>query len=244
MQTWRYLPPLVASGSLQMAIDRWLLQAHAAGVQPPSLRFYRWEPAALSLGYHQRQYPERWQALATEGTLELVRRPSGGRAVLHDGDLTYAIVASGLGRRRQLAYRQLCEFLVVGWQSLGVALHYGRAGRDYARQANCFALATGADLVTAAGEKFIGSAQLWRGGTVLQHGSMRLRPDPALHARVFGTSGSLPPRSLPSQPEIIVALQQAARDCFGIQLIEQPLTVAEREEIARDCWEIELLQQS
>lgn len=213
-----------------MAIDRWLLQAHRTGAQPPSLRFYTWEPAAISLGYHQKHYPSHWQALAAAGSLDLVRRPSGGRAVLHQGDLTYAVITSGLPPSRRLAYERICEFLIAGWRSLGFSLQYGRVGRGYARQENCFALATGADLVTATGKKLIGSAQLRQGGVILQHGAMCLAPDPKLYAQVFGVP--LAPlttveRSLPPQAAIVTALCRAAQDCWGIELVEQPLTASE-----------------
>ena len=85
---WRLIPLLSASGRVQMAIDKWLLEKHLAGKNPPTLRFYTWVPAAISLGYHQQRWPDFWQQLSWEGKpLELVRRPSGGRAVLHQGDL-------------------------------------------------------------------------------------------------------------------------------------------------------------
>ncbi len=218
-----------------MATDAWLLAGHRAGTQPPCLRFYTWEPAAISLGYHQKTYPQHWQALAAAGHLELVRRPSGGRAVLHEGDLTYAVVTSGLERRRLAAYARICEFLISGWRELGVALQLGRVGRDYTRQANCFALATGADLVTAAGQKAIGSAQLWQGEALLQHGSMRLARDSGLYARVFGEPFQAPLPNTPPHAEILGALCKAACECFEIDLIEQPLAPAECEAIAREC---------
>ena len=67
-----------------MAIDRWLLQQHRAGKMPSTLRFYTWSPAAISLGYHQRDYPSFWEQLTWKGQpLDMVRRPTGGRAVLH-----------------------------------------------------------------------------------------------------------------------------------------------------------------
>ncbi len=77
-----------------MAIDAWLLEQHDLGKHPPTLRFYTWEPAAISLGYHQRRWPQYWQGLTGQGQpLDMVRRPSGGRAVLHQGDLTYAVIS-------------------------------------------------------------------------------------------------------------------------------------------------------
>ena len=171
-----------------MAIDRWLLEQHLLGNHPPTLRFYTWSSPTISLGYHQKQYPQHWQNLIWEGKkLDLVRRPTGGRAVLHQGDLTYAVVISGLPGSRIEAYKKICEFLIQGWRNLGVDLHYGTAGRGYIHNPNCFGTATSADLVLPNNTKFIGSAQSRKGNVILQHGSIRLQPDPKLFAQVFGT---------------------------------------------------------
>ena len=95
------IPLLSASGRVQMAIDQWLLQQHLAGKNPPTLRFYTWAPAAISLGYHQRRWPELWQQLFWEGQpLELVRRPSGGRGGLHPGGWSYGAGGAGVGSAR------------------------------------------------------------------------------------------------------------------------------------------------
>lgn len=103
-----------------MAIDEWLLKQHLSG-HPPSLRFYTWLPSAISLGYHQRKYPEDWQNLIWKGkAIDLVRRPTGGRAVLHHGDLTYAVVTSGFSGSRMEAYKNICEFLIQGWRNLEI----------------------------------------------------------------------------------------------------------------------------
>ncbi|MGB3204024.1 MAG: biotin/lipoate A/B protein ligase family protein, partial [Crinalium sp.] len=186
MNVWRLIPLIEASGSIQMAIDEWLLEQHRLGTHPPTLRFYTWHPSAISLGYHQRQYPEFWENLTWQGTkLDLVRRPTGGRAVLHQGDLTYAVITSGFKGTRLQVYEQICEFLIQGWKELGLELHYGSAGRGYIHNPNCFGTATGADLVLADGSKFIGSAQLRRGNAILQHGSMRLTQDTTLFSQVF-----------------------------------------------------------
>lgn len=214
-----------------MAIDRWLLHQHQLGLHPPTLRFYTWQPAAISLGYHQHQYPQVWQSLTCGGKpLELVRRPSGGRAVLHQGDLTYAVIASGLSGNRKQVYQRLCEFLLVGWRSLGIELHYGVAGRGYIHNPNCFGTATAADLTLSNGRKLIGSAQLYRGTAVLQHGSMQLDPDPALFQQVFDTE--IQPvnwgRSGTALHEwVIAALTAAACACYGIHLQTQPLSELE-----------------
>ncbi|MDZ7957823.1 MAG: biotin/lipoate A/B protein ligase family protein [Aulosira sp. DedQUE10] len=217
-----------------MAIDSWLLEKHQTGQHPPTLRFSTWLPAAISLGYHQRQYPEFWQNLIWKGQkLDVVRRPSGGRAVLHQGDLTYTVVTSGLKGDRLQAYQKICEFLIQGWRSLGVELHYGTAGRGYIHNPNCFGTATGADLVLPDSGKLIGSAQLRRAGAILQHGSIRLNQDAELFAQVFGAE-SWTQVQLPQNlcvETIITALMRAACDRFEMELVVQPLSSSEWEEI-------------
>ncbi|WP_084786473.1 lipoate--protein ligase family protein [Mastigocladopsis repens] len=216
-----------------MAIDHWLLEQHQSG-HPSTLRFYTWSPPAISLGYHQHKYPEHWQHLVWQGQkVDLVRRPTGGRAVLHQGDLTYAVVTSGLSGSRVQMYQKICEFLIQGWRSLGVQLHYGSAGRGYIHNPNCFGTATGADLVLPDGTKLIGSAQLRRAEVILQHGCIRLQPDAELFTQVFDGE-SFTPVQLPQNLDIeniMTALIAAAEDCFGMQIEVQPLSQDEWEAI-------------
>ena len=138
---WRYIPPIETSGKMQMAIDRYLLEQHRRGNSPPVLRFYTWQPAAISLGYHQQDYPHYWHDLTWQDKpIEIVRRPTGGRAVLHQGDLTYAVITSIPPGKRLEVYRQICQFLITGWRSLGVNLEYGTATKEYIQQQNCSAI--------------------------------------------------------------------------------------------------------
>lgn len=230
---WRFIPLLQASGKIQMALDAWLLAQHFQGLSPPVLRFYTWSPPAISLGYHQYHWPVAWNHLTWQGQpVELVRRPTGGRAVLHQGDLTYMVVTSGLTGNRTQVYQRICEFLVQGWRSLGIHLNYGQVGRGYIHNPNCFGTATGADLVLEDGSKLVGSAQLRRGTAILQHGSIPLEPKLDLFTQVFGTTSPLIPQPLPLQGEalfqtVIEALISAAGDCFNTKLVEQPLSASE-----------------
>jgi lipoate---protein ligase len=233
-QSWRLIEPIEASGARQMAIDRWMLAEYLATGRP-MVRFYRWRPAALSLGYHQRDWPEHWRQLMWQGEpIDLVRRPSGGRAVLHQGDVTYAIVGPGslgakpgaTGLSRSASYRNVCRFLIAGWRSLGVELRFGDAGRGYIHNPNCFGTATAADLVMEDGTKLIGSAQLWRRGVVLQHGSMRLAQDGVLFGQVFGGSEPVPVLSIGTE-QVESALVAAAIDCYGVAIELEPLTELE-----------------
>jgi lipoate-protein ligase A len=245
--TWRYIPPIEASGAMQMAVDRYFLEQHRQGKQPPMLRLYTWEPVAISLGYHQQEYPAAWHDLTWQGKpIDVIRRPTGGRAVLHQGDLTYAIVTSIPPGKRLEVYKQICQFLITGWRSLGVNLDYGTATKEYIQHQNCFATATGSDLVTDRGSKVIGSAQLRRGKSVLQHGSMILNTDRQLYRQVFETDlgqnlrevipnqnnqlTTDPPRDLTAK--IINSLVQAAIAIFKIDLVKQPLSTKEWQDIA------------
>lgn len=228
---WRLIPPLAAPGALHMAIDEWLLDQHLHHGHPPTLRFYTWDPPALSLGLSQRRrIPPHWHHLTWKGQrLDLVQRPTGGRGVLHQGDLTYAIVTSGLVGKREEVYRHLCQFLIDGWRQMGIVLAYGAGDRPYLSSHNCFSLSTAADLVTPAGYKLIGSAQLRRDPAVLQHGSMRLWPDPDLHATVFQTplnTATLPP-VIPPLPTLVTTLTAAAAQHFDCRFETQPLTPTE-----------------
>ncbi|MEL6900836.1 MAG: biotin/lipoate A/B protein ligase family protein [Cyanobacteria bacterium J06606_4] len=236
---WRLIPLIVATGAEQMAIDRWLLAQHAQGLQPSSLRFYEWRSPTISLGYHQHQFPPHWKTLHyNDQPVDIVRRPTGGRAVLHQGDLTYALVTSGLQGSRRSVYRQLCQFLIDGWRQLGIDLSLGSAGRSYIKNPNCFGSATSADLVMADGYKLIGSAQVYREGCVLQHGSMRLQTDMDLFEAVFGeasfssdsSDSSDRPLATYKTADIINALVTAARSTFNVDFDLKPLTPAERKQ--------------
>jgi lipoate-protein ligase A len=228
-----------------MALDTWLLDQHIAGLQPPALRFYTWQPVSISLGYHQRHWPEHWQHLRWQGQgIPLVRRPSGGRAVLHQGDLCYALTLPLSGQRRQDWYRQICDGLIAGWQQLDVALHYGEAGRGYIHNPSCFGTATAADLVTDQGYKLIGSAQLRRDRSLLQQGSMRLNPDLTLTEAVFGTAATWQQphwlrQGLQNQTwealltPIMEMMTGAIASALGVTFEVQPLSAAEHQAVRR-----------
>ncbi|MEB3199389.1 MAG: lipoate--protein ligase family protein [Synechococcaceae cyanobacterium] len=212
----RWIPASRLGGSWQMAIDTWLLERLQGldGAQRSAgavLRLYSWSRPTLSLGHHQRQLAPPWRRLAREGRLELVRRPSGGRAVLHGTDLTYALIWPDPPRQRRRAYGLACEWLRHSFAALDLPLHAG--GDDSRLQpASCFASGTAADLVHADGGKRVGSAQLWRHGALLQHGSIQLAPDAGLWREVFGEEPpALAPLPIDTDGLIALLRQQAKR---------------------------------
>lgn len=239
---WRYIPLMVASGQLQMAIDTWLLQQHCQGNHPPTLRFYRFDPIAISLGYLQRTYPPHWDILQWRGQLlDLAYRPTGGRAVLHCGDLCFSIITSHLQGKRAEIYKQLCEFLIQGWRSLSLDLDYGKGGRGYIHNPSCFATATTADLIDNRGNKFIGSALRFQDGAILQQGSIQLNPNPILFEAVFGEKVTKNQFSDRAEDEAFVetaiaTLTTAARHYFNIELLSQPLSEDELSAIANQIF--------
>ena len=221
---WRWIPPLAGSGPFQMALDDLLLdQAIAARGPQACLRLYSWSGPWLSVGYHQRHLPASWLALAEQGQIGLVRRPSGGRAVLHGGSLTYALIQPNPAGDRRQAYRDHCRWLQRAFAEMGLPLSFGTA-RAAADSGNCFARASAADLVHSNGAKRIGSAQLWRRGALLQHGSLLIDPPRDLWWQLFEEA----PPELPALPvagaELGALLRRAAAvDLGGGSLEERPL---------------------
>jgi len=231
---WRLIPLLGTNGELQMAIDSWLLKQHRENNHPPCLRFYTWNPPAISVGVSQKRHiPNHWQNIVYNGQpLQIVKRPTGGRGVLHQGDLTYSVITSYSQGSVEEIYREISQFLITGWEKLGVSLHLGKPKQQYLQSANCFSLATNADLTDSEGNKFIGSAQLRQGKYILQHGSMLWRCDRALYQQVFN---SPPPQAkIPedlSLPQIVNTLVKAAEDCFQCRFEIQPLSAEEIKEL-------------
>lgn len=176
----RWIGPTCLGGDWQMAIDAWLLDGAA-----PAFRLYRWSRPTLSLGWHQRRLEPHWWDLRRQGRIDLVRRPSGGRAVLHGADLTYALVWPRPQGTRSEVYGRALTWLEEAFAAMDLPLRCGRQAASLQRS-SCFATSTVADLVHANGAKRVGSAQLWRGGHLLQHGSIQLDPCPVLWQEVFG----------------------------------------------------------
>jgi|AGTN01.2.fsa_nt_gi Lipoate-protein ligase A len=197
-KSFRFIPYEIFEGAHNMAIDEAILDAHREGASPATLRIYGWQPHAVSLGYAQKFSKEQVETFEKRG-FAVVRRPTGGRAVLHTGELTYSFVASTvgdssdgvLGTSVAQAYMQICQGLLNAMAILGVELSVGSASRSYKDFHDCFQATTNADLHYN-GKKMIGSAQLRRGNAVLQHGSILLEQPQELMADLLGGTPSAP----------------------------------------------------
>jgi lipoyl(octanoyl) transferase len=223
-----------APGAWNMAVDAALMDAVRGGA-PPVLRFYRWDPACLSLGRNQ---PARGHydagALRAEG-VDVVRRPTGGRAVLHDRELTYSFVAPArLFESPRALYRRGNQALVQGLRALGaevaVAVESGRRA-PVPSAAPCFAEPVAGEVV-AGGRKLVGSAQVVERGVLLQHGSLPLDGDTTRITRLT-PDGELPSAArladllpvLPPWETLVDALARAwgdELDLATVSLAEAP----------------------
>lgn len=182
-QTWRLLITPPSSGPWNMAVDEAILETAPLGEVPPTLRLYAWEPACLSLGYAQSALDADLAALAQHGW-GLVRRPTGGRAILHTDELTYSIIASHHEPRLHgsilESYRRIAAALLSALHQLGIpaessAIQQVSPGSD-PKGPVCFEVPSNYE-ITWAGKKLIGSAQARRKEGILQHGSLPLVGD-------------------------------------------------------------------
>lgn len=174
--TWRWLPMSLAPGAANMALDEALLELQSQGLSVPTLRTYGWEPPCLSLGYFQSIGDVDLEACRRSG-VDLVRRPTGGRAVLHHRELTYSLAAPAdhplVSGGIKESYAKISQGLLLGLARLGVEARVERRGKAGAWTGACFEVASDYELV-AGGKKMVGSAQLRRRGVLLQHGSLLL----------------------------------------------------------------------
>lgn len=223
-----------------MAIDQALFDGVQQG-RPPVLRFYRWEPACLSFGRHQLAAGLYDPDLARERGIDIVRRPTGGLAVLHHRELTYSVIAPArpLGGPRA-AYVRINEALVAALRSIGVPASIGAGADTHVPSPDslhpCFQRPAPGEVV-AAGRKLVGSAQRVERHTLLQHGSILLSGDQGDVERlqpgsVPGVRGEITVSELlgtvPAWPALLAALRTAFEVTFGIRLAPAALDEAER----------------
>jgi lipoate-protein ligase A len=210
-ERWRLIidPPM--AGADNMARDLDLHAAVAAGQSPPLLRFYSWSPPALSLGRFQKAEEVADLEACRELGVDLVRRPTGGRAVLHHRELTYSVIVpakSALIPAGVLhSYRLFNSCIVRGMALLDIpaSLAPENAGRGGIAPGSCFDTAAAYE-VRVAGKKVIGSAQMRRKGVLLQHGAILLQLSLDLYRRIL----------LPSPDAKVDYLQLLGREAAGL----------------------------
>ncbi|MGG0543351.1 biotin/lipoate A/B protein ligase family protein [Priestia aryabhattai] len=184
---WRFIDSNNRSPYYNMALDEALLEWHSKGEIPPTIRFYGWNPPTLSIGYFQKAEKEINFDKVKELGLGFVRRPTGGRGVLHDEELTYSVIVSeeypNMPKTVTEAYRVISEGLLEGFRSLGLEAYFAiprseeeKNSLKNPRSSVCFDAPSWYELVVE-GRKIAGSAQTRQKGVILQHGSILLEID-------------------------------------------------------------------
>lgn len=158
-EQWRLLETGYSTAFANMAIDRAVLVSNSRGKVPPTIRFYRWQPSAISIGYFQSLEEEVDLDICKNFGVNYVRRITGGGAVYHDKELTYSIVISEshpkIPKNIMESYRIICGAIVKGLKNLGIESTYIPIN----------------DIITN-GKKISGNAQTRKAKTVLQHGTI------------------------------------------------------------------------
>ena len=176
---------LKLSGVKQMSLDLHFLEKTISKDEILfTLRFYHWEGDWVSLGYHQKVIPSHWEKLLEDGVIKIVRRPSGGGAVLHSGGITYALTFKK-SSYKSFSYELVNNWLIESFNKLGLSLERGHLRKSLIKE-NCFGTSYVSDLVDQYGFKRIGSAQYRKKGAFLQHGEIQLNPPRELWIKLFG----------------------------------------------------------
>ena len=243
--TWRLLLDPPAAGAWNMAVDEVLLDGSAAGSAPPTLRFYQWAPPCLSLGYFQA-----FDVVDVAGCrrlgVDVVRRPTGGRAILHDRELTYSVALPlrllGDDGAVLPSYHRLSLGLERGLKRLGAPVvlapeSAAQTGPDHGPV--CFDRPSAHEILLD-GRKLVGSAQVRRATAILQHGSILIEPriDRLLaclwlpdrpDARIEDGVAGLAEVSDFDPARIAGALADAIAEEFGVRLVLGRLRADERQ---------------
>ncbi|HWK24004.1 MAG TPA: biotin/lipoate A/B protein ligase family protein [Ureibacillus sp.] len=249
---WYFINSGPCSPSYNMALDEALLDWHSEGHIPPVIRFYEWNPATLSIGYFQRAEKDiDFEALRAQN-LGFVRRPTGGRAVLHESELTYSIIVTeqypNMPASVTEAYRVLSEGLLLGFQNLGLDAYFSipdteekQADLKKPKSAVCFDAPSWYELVVE-GKKVAGSAQTRQKGVILQHGAILLDLDEEKLLSVFNFPSpeakekmreKLPQKAVAINrltdkeitiPQCIVAFKDGFEKALEIELVPYQLT--------------------
>jgi len=241
MGAWRLLKLETADAFTNMAIDEAILTARIAGVTPNTLRFYRWKPSALSIGRFQDVFNEVNVENCRKQGVDIVRRITGGGTVYHDydGEITYSVVVDGkdLGYADMdiiSAYKTVCSGLIEAVKILGTTAELNPL--DSKQCPN----------ITIRGRKISGSAQSYRRGVLLQHGTFlvdinhekmftflrvpwaKTLPDVLETSKKKLTSTKQELESRMSIEEVYKALVRGFEKALRIQLVEKELTSYER----------------
>lgn len=226
-----------------MAVDKAVLEAVAAGMVPPTLRLYRWREAAISLGRLQSASKALRADVCIAIGIPVVRRPTGGRAILHGGDQVFSLVARQAELPRNARdvmglYRLTGAGLRNALAQMGVDLVQGKRSLTDARSEDCFSTRTEADLLIAeSGAKLIGSAQCREREAFLQQTSIRHRRDRLDPGDLFRSPvvPALYPLEQYSAAQVAEQIVGSLVECLSVRIREDTLCQWEVERAAALC---------
>ena len=240
---WRFVNTGFHEGSFNMAYDECIARELADGRSLPTLRVYGWSPRAISVGRHQPMEAFDFPSLERAG-IDIVRRPTGGKAILHAHELTYSVVTrSPDGGLRDL-YRRINMGILQGLRILGINAGLQETGADFRTlyadpsAVACFSSFAKSE-IQFEGRKLIGSAQRRYGNVVLQHGSFLLDDSHLDIVRYLPAGGG------PGREAIRALLEEStcdARAILGREVGFQEASEAIRDGFAR-AWEIQFTDQ-
>ncbi len=225
--TWRLIIDGEAAGATNMAVDEAILNSVIDGASPPTLRFYAWSPPCLSLGRSQALAEADLVACRAAG-VDIVRRPTGGRSILHTDELTYSVSLLQADPRARggivESYRRLSEGLLAGLRRLGVDAIQATGQRPDGTETTAVCFESPSDYeITVAGRKLVGSAQ-WRArGGVLQHGTLPLHGDLARIVELLTFSDADRPAQRRRLRSKALTLEEATGTLFPFDEVAQAL---------------------
>ena len=268
---WRLIKDGYHNGFMNMAIDEAIMIAHREGLVSPTIRFYQWSPPAVSLGYFQDLKKEIDIDACQDMGIDIVRRPTGGKAVLHDKELTYSFVIKEnhplVNDSILETYKKISGGIIKGLSYLGVkaelvpvkeklkndSLNKGKISKIFHPNIKsiCFSVPSQYE-VQVNGKKIVGSAQVRKGGIVLQHGSLLIKLEKDKLFSVFNFRSVQVREKLKSRfnatsleeilkkridfSELSEILPRGFEEEFGVKLVEGKLTEQE-ERVSKDLFE-------
>lgn len=235
MEPWRLIKSPPTDAFTNMAVDEAIFVKVAAGKSPPTLRFYTWTPPAVSVGYFQDSFTDIDITACREMGIDVVRRLTGGRAVLHDKELTYSVICPEgdllfpdniLG-----TYKLISSCLVKGLNSLGLDASLAPSAKRRVKKSPsaCFTLPSHYE-ITVSGNKLVGSAQRRGDGAFIQHGSILMEFDRERLEMLLPASGGLDGITSISEhlhigmAELISSLISSFEELLGVTFSEGALS--------------------
>jgi lipoate-protein ligase A len=236
---WRLLVDEPRDGPTNMAIDEALALGCDQGWSPPTVRVYRWALPTVSLGVNQSIEGEVNLSACRERRIPVVRRPTGGRAVLHHRELTYGLAIPVLPGSRSVLhdYRWISQCLLLTVQRLGVEATLSRGDHSQGEAGGVCFLSSARYEVTVNGRKLIGSAQRRLSRALLQHGSLLIDLEHTLWSALFPEGRELESRATalslllgrsPGWEELVEALRAGFESGAGVTL--EPGGLTDKEE--------------